>query len=556
MSPTGTRWNRRRLGRQKYLDLRVMISLIAVLSCCQTLVRSFVVGRESSHGGRSKALTRSKALLDIVPKSACARSKARLSRSSAASDADALQIRAGGEAISTWPCGDALDERLIKIALPVMANFAINPLMGAVDLFWVNRMGNALAVAGQAAANQVFSSAFWLTSFLPSITATLISAANAKDDQEEVQNAVSQALFVGILIAIPSTILLLANPERVLSVVLKEGAPALTYARPYLLIRALAFLPSLISLVGFSAFRGILETTTPVKISSLANLFHAALDPLLIFGAAMGVAGAAMSSLASEIISAVAYLYLMRKRRLLLFRKIFRLPSWQRLKPIISGGLALQLRNVALNATFLAVARVTQSIDQTGVAAAAHAMAIQTFQLGGIVLLALSVVAQTVVPNDLVERVDKKTNQRVGGTAYAKSTVNRLMSWGLLLGSALGMFQMLMLPLIRQSTPLQEVRDAARMPSILASVLQVINGAVFIGEGVMVGTGSFMQLSLSTAVATVGCLWALRAFPPIYGLTGVWLSFGVFNGLRLLGVLIHQYVHGPLVTPKVENRRE
>lgn len=67
-----------------------------------------------------------------------------------------------------WPCGDVLDKQLIKIALPCIANFAINPLVGAVDLFWINRMGNTLAVAGQAAANQIFSSSFWLTSFLPS----------------------------------------------------------------------------------------------------------------------------------------------------------------------------------------------------------------------------------------------------------------------------------------------------------------------------------------------------------------------------------------------------
>ena len=36
------------------------------------------------------------------------------------------------------------------------------------------------------------------------------------------------------------------------------GAPAMDYARPYLIIRAFAFLPSLISVVGFSAFRGVL----------------------------------------------------------------------------------------------------------------------------------------------------------------------------------------------------------------------------------------------------------------------------------------------------------
>jgi len=74
------------------------------------------------------------------------------------------------EYVSIWPKMDELDKRMMKIALPCIANFAINPLIGAVDLFWVNRMGNALAVAGQSAANQVFSSAFWIVSVLPSGT--------------------------------------------------------------------------------------------------------------------------------------------------------------------------------------------------------------------------------------------------------------------------------------------------------------------------------------------------------------------------------------------------
>lgn len=461
-----------------------------------------------------------------------------------------LEVRGGAkqanEIPGIWPCFDALDRRLIKIALPVIANFAINPLIGAVDLFWVNRMGNVLAVAGQAAANQVFSSAFWLTSFLPSVTAILIAREHADGKKEGVQDAVCQALFVGFCIAIPSTLLIYLNPDRILSAVLQDGAPALEYARPYLSIRAFAFLPSLISLVGFSAFRGILETSTPVKISLFANLFNAILDPILIFTLCMGVPGAAVATLVAEIISAVAYLYLMRKRDLIRFGKLIKIPSWKKLEPLLKGGAALQLRNVALNLTFLAVARVTQSIDQSGVAAAAHAMAIQVFQLGGIVLLALSTVSQTVIPNDLVERYDKKLKRKVGGRETAKASVNRLMSWGFILGIILGGMQIALLPAIQRSTPIQEVRDAAFLPSILASVFQIMNGLVFIGEGIMVGSGSFFQLSLNTVVATAGCLWALRTFPPIYGLTGVWMAFGVFNVLRLAGVWLHQSYNGPL----------
>jgi putative MATE family efflux protein len=431
---------------------------------------------------------------------------------------------------------DDLDKRLLKISLPVIANFAISPLIGAVDFFWVNRMGNPLAVAGQAAANQVFNSIFWIASFLPSITAILISKENARGNKEGVRDAVCQAIFVGIIFAVFSTTLMVAFPEKVLSSVLDTSAPALAYAKPYLMIRALASLPALISLVGFSAFRGILDTVTPVKISSFANLFNAVLDPIFIFTLAMGVPGAALATLASEVVSAVSYLTLMRKQKMVEIRRLLKIPSWKQLSPLLKGGAALQLRNISLNLTFLAVTRATQAIDSRGIAANAHALSIQTFQIGGIVLLALSSVAQTIVPNDL----------EVGGKRNAKITSNRMMRWGILLGAALGGLQMALLPYLMKTTPLEEVRAAARVPATLSCLYQVINGMVFIGEGIMIGTGSFMQLSIGTVVATAGVLWALRVFPPTMGLTGVWIGFGVFNTLRLLSVLIHQLVNGPL----------
>jgi putative MATE family efflux protein len=327
-------------------------------------------------------------------------------------------------------------------------------------------------------------------------------------------------------------------PYQVLSSVLKDGAPALRFAKPYLLIRSFSFMPALVSLVGFSAFRGMMDTVTPVQISLLSNLFHVVLDPILIFAAGFEVPGAAISTLTAELVAASAYLILMRRRKMIpgVFQVLVRPPTWKQLQPLIRGGAALQLRNLSLNLTFLAVARVVQSIDDTGVAAAAHALSLQTFQLGGIVFLAMSTVSQVVVPNETVN----------GGKKAAKAVVHRLMSWGLVLGVALGSLQLLLIPIIQRSSPLAEVRSAARVPAILASVFQVINGLVFIGEGVMVGTGSFMQLSVSTLMATIGCLLALHHLPSRYGLVGVWLGFGVFNTIRLMGVITHQRFTGPL----------
>lgn len=56
----------------------------------------------------------------------------------------------------------------------------------------------------------------------------------------------------------------------------------------------------------------------------------------------------------------------------------------------------------------------------------------------------------------------------------------------------------------------------------------------------MTGCQNFLQLALSTSVATLGCLWALKVFPARFGLTVfgwdlvfsicfVWRGFGFIN---------------------------
>ena len=265
-------------------------------------------------------------------------------------------------------------------------------------------------------------------------------------------------------------------------------------------------------------------------ISVISSMINCVLDPILIFGFDMGLKGNALSTLLSEVVSAITFLILLAKRDLIKVSKLFRLPSWSKLLPLIKGGFAMQLRLIAFNITFIAVARVTQAIDATGVAAAAHEMALQTFQLGGVVLMALSVVAQIVIPNEL--------HSEKGGVMAAKATSNRMMSWGLILGTLLGGLQVLVLPWIQKATPMEDVRAAARAPAILASVLQIINGLVFIGEGVMSGCGDFMYLAISTIVATIGCVAALQVFPQEHGVLGVWMGFAVVSKKTNEGIML------------------
>lgn len=99
--------------------------------------------------------------------------------------------------LSARPNGDELDNRIMTLAIPAIVNFAIVPLVGAVDTVFVGRMKNALALAGQGAANQVFSSTFWIISFLPSVVTPLIAQAVGSGDKDAVQD---RGMYIMVLL--------------------------------------------------------------------------------------------------------------------------------------------------------------------------------------------------------------------------------------------------------------------------------------------------------------------------------------------------------------------
>lgn len=143
----------------------------------------------------------------------------------------------------------------------------------------------------------------------------------------------------------------------------------------------------------------------------------------------------------------------------------------------MAGGFAVQLRAIAINITYLAVTRATIQIDATGTSAAAHTISLQLWQLGTIILYALSSLATIFIPQAL-----NKKDAQGDPKAEAKKVANRMLWWGTASGAVLGVLQLLALPLLVLFSPLPEVQEAARVPAIIGAVLQISNGVGFVGE--------------------------------------------------------------------------
>lgn len=432
---------------------------------------------------------------------------------------------------------DALDRMILKTAIPNMINLGVVPIVNAVDTFWVGRLGLALALAGQSAANQACFTLFFLIAFLPNITAPLVASAVASNNIEEAQKRVCESLFLCNVLGFIGTVLLVAFPRRILSaLVLPADAPAMEFAAPYLRWRAISMVPSLISATGFAAYRGMLNTVTPLKVSLMTNAANLILDPLCMFYGGFGFVGAAIATAASETLGGLTYLKLLLRRKLARWSLLLRPPSLKSLGPLLQGGAAMLVRQLALNVGFLVATRRAQLMDPSGVAGAAYGITMQIYSVGIILLVAMQSTTAALVPASLAKN----------GKASAQKCADRLFAWSSLVGLSLGVAQYLLLPvLVPVFSTLPEVREAVRVPALIASLIHVVNGPILAGEGVMLGMGSYRDLAIITGTwiaAMIGCL----ASPLGKRLDGIMWSILFSSIIGQIGVVGHYLKFSPL----------
>ena len=116
---------------------------------------------------------------------------------------------------------DAMDKMIISNTLPLVGLAAIVPILQSIELFWVNQLGDTLAVSAQSAANTLYQFSFGLISFLPNVTATLVSRNFAKNDLEKTERTIITALSFGLLASSAISITIFKDPSRYLGAVLK-----------------------------------------------------------------------------------------------------------------------------------------------------------------------------------------------------------------------------------------------------------------------------------------------------------------------------------------------
>lgn len=206
---------------------------------------------------------------------------------------------------------------LLRLAIPVLFSLVAEPLTGLADTAFVARLPGSEPVAALGVGTVAFSSVFWAFSFLGVGTQTEVAQALGRHDRDRASKVLSLACLMaaafGLIFALGMAGLL--SPIASLFGAVGEVNDL---ACEYMYYRLLGAPAVLITLACFGGLRGVQDMRTPLYVAVGINLVNVALDWVLIFGwgsiPAMGVAGAAAASTASQWIGAVWCLVVARSR--------------------------------------------------------------------------------------------------------------------------------------------------------------------------------------------------------------------------------------------------
>ena len=226
-----------------------------------------------------------------------------------------------------------------KLSLPVMAGMGIQMLYNLTDMAFVGRLG------GDAVAALTFNLplAFFFIGIafgLGTGATSLIARHIGGDDKTAADNAAEHALVLAVGVGIGIVAMALGLRVPILAALGAHGE-ALHMAAAYFGIVAPGFLLAIVNVTCSSILSGEGDTRTPMAIQGMGTILNIILDPLFIFGADMGIRGAATATVVSQAAAFAAFIVyiLVRKQSYVEFRFRHFVPSARIIGDILRVGL-------------------------------------------------------------------------------------------------------------------------------------------------------------------------------------------------------------------------
>lgn len=213
------------------------------------------------------------------------------------------------------------NKALRKLIVPLVFEQLLSLLVGLADTLMISIVGEA-AVSGVSLVDTV--NVLIINVFTAFGTGGAVVAGHflGQKDPENASKAAWQVNLFSVLSATLVTIVFLVFHDGLLRLMFgRVDAAVMTNAKSYLIITALSIMPLAVYNACAALFRAMGDSKTTLYISILMNVLNVVGNAILIYGAKIGTAGAAISTSVSRTVAAVLIFILMfQRKRMINFR--------------------------------------------------------------------------------------------------------------------------------------------------------------------------------------------------------------------------------------------
>ncbi len=196
---------------------------------------------------------------------------------------------------------------VISLGIPTMLSMMVTSLYNLADTAFVSTLGDpAIAAVSNLLALMSIIQAIGFTFGMGS--GSIVSALLGKRDREGADKVASSALFIGLISGIVITVFGLIFMTPLMKLFGSRDAQTLAYAKDYALFILLSAPIMCMSFVLNNVLRAQGKAVLSMIGLVVGAVINIALDPILIFGADMGVLGAAVATFTSQAISFIVLL--------------------------------------------------------------------------------------------------------------------------------------------------------------------------------------------------------------------------------------------------------
>ena len=415
------------------------------------------------------------------------------------------------------------DREIVRLAGPALGALATEPLYVLVDTAIVGTLGVA-ALGGLAVAGIVLTATFAIFNFLAySTTGAVARRIGAEDRRAAAARGVDGMWLAALLGVLLGAVGIALTPWIVR--VMGASPEVAPYARTYLRISLLGSPCVLLALAGAGYLRGLQNTRPTLWIALGANALNLVIEIILVFGLHTGIAGSAWGTVIAQVVAMLVYLAIVARTARAAGAGLRPSVAGMRETAIVGGHLIV--RTASLLVALMTATAVAARISDT--ALAAHQIAFQVWIFLALTVDAIAIAGQAMVGKFLGAE----------DAPGARSAAHRMLEWGVLVGAGFGVVLFLLRPfIVPLFTSDPDVRHLASQVLVIVALMQPINAAVFVLDGVLIGAADSRYLAIAMAVAGIGVFLPLALLVLVVhgGLLMLWGAIVALMVARLLGL--------------------